>query len=143
MALPRRPYREPPSPLVGDTYYLNTPSYQGENVMAWLQMLFGMEAPEGAQVNPQPFYEESELVPPERQGLHGEYDLSGLAKRVALAVDLDGRFADIDTIQVAQAGGTVVLIGSISSSAVLDQLVEVVKGVSGATDVSSDQVEVF
>lgn len=102
-----------------------------------------MEKPEDAQVNPQPFDEESEPVPPERQGLYGEHDENGLAKRVALAVDLDGRFADIDTVYVAQVGATVVLTGSIPSRDDLDGLLEVVKGVSGATSVSCDQVQVF
>ncbi len=66
--------------------------------MGWLQRLFGMEKPQNAQVNPpaaaQPSTAqapaatagaEPEAVPPERVGLSGEYDQSGLAKRVALS----------------------------------------------------------
>jgi len=117
--------------------------------MVWLQRLFGMEKPEDAQVNPEPAAAsedvestDTESVPPERQGLNGEYDQNGLAKRVALAFDEDGRFDEIDSLYVAQLGGTVVLKGEVLSQDVLDELVEVARGVSGATDVSSDQVTV-
>lgn len=117
--------------------------------MGWLQRLFGQEKPEDAQVNPQPASSEdtaestgTESVPPERQGLNGEYDQNGLAKRVALAFDEDGRFDAIDSIYVAQTGSTVVLKGEVESQDILNELVEVAKGVSGATDVQSDQVTV-
>ncbi len=117
--------------------------------MGWLQRLFGQEKPEDAQVNPEPAASQdtgestaTESVPPERQGLNGEYDQNGLAKRVALAFDEDGRFDDIDSLYVAQTGGTVVLKGEVPSQETLDELVEIAKGVSGATDVSSDQVTV-
>jgi hypothetical protein len=76
--------------------------------MGCLQRLFGMEKPEDAQVNPEPVASEdggeftTESVPPERQGLNGEYDQNGLAKRVALAFDEDGRFDEIDSLYVTQ-----------------------------------------
>lgn len=114
--------------------------------MGWLQRLFGMEKPEEAQVNPEPVAQEDtstgESIPPERQGLNGEYDQSGLAKRVALAFDEDSQFDDIDTLYVAQTGGTVVLKGSVPSQDILDQMVQIARGVSGATDVNTDQVTV-
>ncbi|MBW4594047.1 MAG: BON domain-containing protein [Brasilonema angustatum HA4187-MV1] len=115
--------------------------------MGWLQRLFGLEKPEDAQVNPEPAAapEETggeESIAPERLGLNGEYDQSGLAKRVALAFDEDGSFDDIDSLYVAQTGGTVVLKGSVPSQDILDQLVQVAQGVTGATDVQSDQVSV-
>jgi osmotically-inducible protein OsmY len=110
--------------------------------MAWLQRLFGMEKPEDAQINPEPAASEEESVPPERQGLNGEYDQNGLAKRVALAFDEDGRFDEIDSIYVAQLGGTVVLKGQVPNQDILDELVDIARGVSGAIDVSSDQVTV-
>lgn len=114
--------------------------------MGWLQRLFGQEKPEDAQVNPEPAaqYEETgeESIAPERLGLNGEYDQSGLAKRVALAFDEDSSFDDIDTLWVAQTGGTVVLKGSVPSQDILDQMVEIASGVTGATDVNTDQVSV-
>ncbi len=117
--------------------------------MGWLQRLFGLEKPEDAQVNPTPTDTGSDETgsgdggtPPERVGLNGEYDQSGLAKRVALAFDEDGRFDDLDSVYVAQTGSTVVLKGEAPSQDILDQLVEVARGVNGATDVSTDGVSV-
>jgi hypothetical protein len=78
----------------------------------------------------------------ERMGVNGEYDQSGLAKRVALAFDEDTSVTDVETLWVAQTGGSVVLKGSVPSQEVLDRMVELASGVSGATDVSIDQVTV-
>jgi len=121
--------------------------------MAWLQRLFGLEKPDlDAQVNPTQVVDDSSgddsssspnsEIPAERLGLNGEYDESGLAKRVALAFDEDGQFDDVDSLYVAQLGTTVVLKGEISSQEILDSLVDVAKGVTGATDVVIDEVVV-
>jgi len=124
--------------------------------MGWLQRLFGMEKPADAQVNPEPAPVQeaaapeysggetasAETVPPERMGFNGEYDQSGLAKRVALAFDENGQFDDVDSVYVAQTGGTVVLKGEAPSQEVINQMVEIARGVSGATDVNVDQVTV-
>ncbi len=124
--------------------------------MAWLQRLFGLEKPDlDAQVNPTPSGDNSSgddsnssssspdaEIPAERLGLNGEYDESGLAKRVALAFDEDGQFDDVDSLYIAQLGSTVVLKGEISSQEILDSLVEVAKGVTGATDVVINEVVV-
>lgn len=116
--------------------------------MGWLQKLFGMEKPKDAQVNPTPApaatTESGESIPPERVGLSGEYDQSGLAKRVALAFDQDAGLQPYseDTVWVAQTGTTVVLKGKVPSQDVLNQMVQVAKGVNGATDVQTDQVTI-
>ncbi|MFH7027251.1 MAG: BON domain-containing protein [Heteroscytonema crispum UTEX LB 1556] len=115
--------------------------------MGWLQRLFGMEKPADAQVNPEAaaVSEEAsggETIALERMGLSGEYDQSGLAKRVALAFDEDSSFDDINSLYVAQTGSTVVLKGQVPSQDVLDQMVQIASGVSGATDVNTDQVTV-
>ena len=118
--------------------------------MGWLERLFGQEKPENAQVNPDESDEylmaensaEGEITPPERVGLNGEYDQSGLAKRVALAFDIDSRFDEINSIYIAQLGGTVVLKGQVPNQDILDQLVEIAKEVNGATDVVTDEVTV-
>jgi osmotically-inducible protein OsmY len=115
--------------------------------MGWLKRLFGLEKPEDAQVNPDPTAvsqnnDTGEDTPLERVGLNGEYDQSGLAKRVALAFDENPEFDNIDSLYVAQTGGTVVLKGSVPSQEILDQLVEIASSVSGATDVTTDQVSV-
>ncbi|HEY9601686.1 MAG TPA: BON domain-containing protein [Allocoleopsis sp.] len=117
--------------------------------MGWLKRLFGLEKPDDAQVNP-PAQEApqatggsgTETIAPERVGLNGEYDQSGLAKRVALAFDQESDLADEERLWVAQTGGTVVLKGEVSDQATLDKMVSVARGVSGATDVDTSQVQV-
>ena len=109
--------------------------------MGWLQRLFGMEKPQNAQVNPTP-QAATESVPPERLGLNGEYDQSGLAKRVALAFDEDQSLTDVDTLYVAQTGSTVVLKGKVPSQDILQKMVSVARNVQGATDVTTDQVSI-
>lgn len=117
--------------------------------MGWLQKLFGMgKHPENAQVNPQPAPPSpesgGEAIPPERVGLSGEYDQSGLAKRVALAFDQDSSLAPYseDTVWIAQTGSTVVLKGKVPSQDVLNKMVEVARTVNGASNVETEQVQV-
>jgi osmotically-inducible protein OsmY len=121
--------------------------------MGWLKRLFGMEKPQNAQTNavPAPTAQapastgtasSSETIPPERVGLTGEYDQSGLAKRVALAFDQDPNLDDINTLYVAQTGGTVVLKGQVPSQEILNQMVSVARSVEGATGVETDQVTI-
>ena len=115
--------------------------------MGFLQKMFGMEKPANAEVNPTPAPEATDPetggeVAPERVGLNGEYDQSGLSKRVALAFDEDASVTDVEGLWVAQTGGSVVLKGSVPSQEILDRMVELASGVSGTTDVSIDQVTI-
>ncbi|MBD1926832.1 BON domain-containing protein [Trichocoleus sp. FACHB-90] len=121
--------------------------------MGWLKRLFGMEKPQNAQVNATPAptaqapaaagaSSSSETIPLERVGLNGEYDQSGLAKRVALAFDQDPALDDIATLYVAQTGGTVVLKGQVPSQEILSQMVSVARSVEGATGVETNQVTI-
>lgn len=122
--------------------------------MGWLQRLFGQEKPQDPQqaisgqpvsdttVQQQPDAPPQDQIPAERVGLNGEYDQSGLAKRVALAFDEDSQLDDIDTLWVAQTGGTVVLKGKVPSQDILSKMVQVASGVNGATSVDTNQVEV-
>jgi osmotically-inducible protein OsmY len=75
-------------------------------------------------------------------GLNGEYDQSGLAKRVALAFDNDPQLEDIHTLYVAQTSGTVVLKGKVPNQEVLNKMVEIARGVNGATAVETNQVTI-
>jgi hypothetical protein len=75
-------------------------------------------------------------------GLNGEYDQSGLAKRVALAFDQTPGLKDLDSLWVAQTGTTIVLKGKAPDQAILSKLVEVARGVSGTTSVETDQVTI-
>ena len=121
--------------------------------MGWLQRLFGMEKPQNAEVNPTPQSiaqtpstnaapTATQSIPPERLGLSGEYDQSGLAKRVALAFDQDPQLDDVDTLWVAQTGSTVVLKGKVPSQEILNKMVSVASSVSGATDVDTNQATI-
>jgi osmotically-inducible protein OsmY len=127
--------------------------------MGWLKRLFGLEKPQNAEVNPTPqavpqapnatFAPDTtapstatQSIPPERMGLNGEYDQSGLAKRVALAFDQDPQLDDINTLWVAQTGGTVVLKGKVPSQDILNRMVSVARSVNGATGVETNQVTI-
>ena len=123
--------------------------------MGWLKRLFGMGKPKDAKVNPTPQPTQAapskptaqaptgnQSIPPERLGLNGEYDQSGLAKRVALAFDEDSQLDDIDTLWVAQTSSTVVLKGTVPSQDILNKMVSVAKGVNGATKVDTNQVTI-
>lgn len=121
--------------------------------MGWLKRLFGLEKPQNQQATVQapdqpqqsytvPAAPQTPDIPPERLGLNGEHDQSGLAKRVALAFDEDAEVADLDRVWVAQTGGTVVLKGDVPSQDKLNKLVSIAKATYGATGVETDQVNV-
>jgi len=126
--------------------------------MGWLKRLFGLEKLENQETVDAPAYQapvaeaqsqaqsqpaaSAQTIPPERMGLNGEYDQSGLAKRVAQAFDANPDVADIDTVYVAQHGTTVVLKGTVPSQEIVNRLVTIAKGVKGATGVETNQVTV-
>lgn len=111
--------------------------------MGWFDRIFGKKddtqaASAPATEAPAP----GEAIPPERVGLNGEYDQSGLAKRVAQAFDHDATLDDIETLWVAQLGTTVVLKGKVPSQDLLDKCVSIAQGVHGAASVDTAQVTV-
>ncbi|MBW4492921.1 MAG: phospholipid-binding protein [Oscillatoria princeps RMCB-10] len=120
--------------------------------MGWLQRLFGVEKPKtegsAAVEQPAPAWAQTlsatctALIPPERVGLNGEYDPSGLAKRVVLAFERDAEVEDIKGICVAQLGSTVVLAGRVANQQILTQLVAIASRVSGATGVQTERVTI-
>jgi len=124
--------------------------------MGWLKRLFGLEKLENQETVEAPAYQapvaeaqsqsqpaaSAQTIPPERMGLNGEYDQSGLAKRVAQAFDANPDVADIETVYVAQLGTTVVLKGTVPSQEIVNRLVTIAKGVKGATGVETNQVTV-
>lgn len=109
--------------------------------MSWLQRLFHLGHDDPAPASASQTTPEGGEVPPERRGLHGEYDQSGLAKRVVAAFD-DAGVEDAPHLYVAQTGSTVVFEGNVGSQSILDQLVEIAKKVDGATAVETDKVHV-
>ena len=113
--------------------------------MGWFKRLFGLEKPEApaepmAQVVQQAAQAQS--IAPAKVGPDGNFDESGLAKRVALAFDSDAEVADIETVWVAQLSSTVVLKGQVPSQEILDKLVAIASAEEGATNVQTDQVTV-
>ena len=124
--------------------------------MGWLKRLFGLEklekqedvqapayqAPVAAPAQTQAAAASTQTIPAERMGLNGEYDQSGLAKRVAQAFDNNPDVADIETVYVAQHGSTVVLKGTVPSQEIVNKLVTIAKSVNGATGVETNQVTV-
>ena len=114
--------------------------------MGWLDRLFGhhdAQAPAAGQ-NQAPAQAPATAqatIPPERVGLNGEYDQSGLAKRVAKAFDQAG-FQDHQTVWIAQTGTTVVLKGKCHDQALLNKMVEIARGVHGAGAVETNQVTI-
>ena len=110
--------------------------------MGWLQRLFGREKPADPKSSIAGTNKTGDDIAPAKVGLDGEFDESGLAKRVALAFDEDNDLDDEDRLWVAQTSSKVVLKGTVSSQATLDKMVEVAKGVNGATDVDTSQVTI-
>ncbi len=107
--------------------------------MGWLGKLFGKKEEEKAQSFPtisvaQKAQEQS--IPPEKVGLDGQFDESGLAKRVAQALDEAG-ISDSVGLWVAQTGSTVVLKYNPDAESVLSQAEKVAQGVEGATAVNT------
>lgn len=113
--------------------------------MGWFKRLFGLEKPED---QAQPMAEvvqqaaQAQSIAPAKVGPDGNFDDSGLAKRVALAFDGDSEVANIDTVWVAQLSGTVVLKGQVASQELLDKLVAIASAEEGATGVQTDEVTV-
>jgi hypothetical protein len=125
-------------------------------IMSWLSRLFGREEEEkakqaenkqavkNAQGSDQPAVQESQgLVPPERMGIDGKYDQSGLAKRVALAFDEHPELSDLQSVWVAQTGNTVVLKGKVRNEETLESLVTTARGVYGTEDVDIQEMSVI
>ncbi len=111
--------------------------------MGWLDRLFGhkdAQAP-AEQAQPQGASTAQATIPPERVGLNGEYDQSGLAKRVAQAFD-EADFQDNQTVWIAQTGTTVVLKGKCPDQELLNKMVAAARAVKGATAVETNQVTI-
>ncbi len=81
-------------------------------------------------------------IPPERVGLSGEYDHSGLAKRVMLAFQEHIDAVEVARIQVIQRGRVVILVGMVTSQLVLNHLITIALSVNGADTVEAQGVEV-
>ncbi|MBD1923785.1 BON domain-containing protein [Microcoleus sp. FACHB-831] len=81
-------------------------------------------------------------TPPEYMGFEGEYDANGLAKRVAAAFDKDPDIGNVETLEIAQDGGTIVLKGTVPGEAVLSHIEEVAAKVDGTKALDTSQVTI-
>ena len=108
--------------------------------MGWLARIFGIHKDDAAAA-PAAVADAPAEVPPERRGLNGEYDQSGLAKRVVKAFD-DAGIEDAPHLYVAQTGTTVVFKGNVHSQEIIDDLKEIAAGVDGAKAVDTSQVHI-
>jgi osmotically-inducible protein OsmY len=105
--------------------------------MGFLGKLFGKKEEEKAAAAPQISVQSAaaeKSIPPEKVGLDGNFDDSGLAKRVAKALD-DANISDNVGLWVAQTGSVVVLKFNPDAEAILEQAKQVAMTVDGATDV--------
>ena len=102
--------------------------------MGFLGKLFGKEEEEKAKSTPKVEVAKTareNSIPPEKVGIDGKFDESGLAKRVAKALD-DADISDDVGLWVAQEGSTVVLKYNEDAENVLSRAMKVAKGVEGA-----------
>jgi osmotically-inducible protein OsmY len=132
-------------PKAGDFFALVV--QHGNSVMGFFKRIFGKDKPANATSKikrgvAQAAGSKAAEVPDYKVGLDGEFDESGLAKRVTLAFDEDNQLDDVETLWVAQTSGTVVLKGKVPSQAILDKMVQVAKGVDGTDAVDTKQVEI-
>lgn len=107
--------------------------------MGLLGKLFGKKEEEKAAAAPKVAVAtaaKQQSIPPEKVGLDGNFDESGLAKRVAKALD-DAGISDTVGLWVAQKGSTVVLKYNDDAKSVLARAEQVAKGVEGATAVET------
>jgi osmotically-inducible protein OsmY len=107
--------------------------------MGFLSKLFGKKEEEKAAAAPAVSVSQAAAqnsIPPEKVGLDGNFDESGLAKRVAKALD-DANISDTVGLWVAQTGSTVVLKYNPDAQGVLEQAKQVAMTVEGATNVQT------
>jgi osmotically-inducible protein OsmY len=112
--------------------------------MGWLKRMFNKDKPANASVAPKAVGQapDGNDIADCKLGLEGEFDESGLAKRVALAYDNDAQLNDEDRLWVAQLSSKVVLKGEVADQATLDKMVSVAKGVKGCTEVDASAVTI-
>lgn len=107
--------------------------------MGFLGKLFGKKEEEKAKATPKVNVKQAAStakIDAAKVGVDGQFDESGLAKRVALAFD-DAGISDSVGLWVAQTGSTVVLKYNPDAESVLDQAKKIAMAVDGATAVDT------
>lgn len=106
--------------------------------MGFLSKLFGKKEEEKAKSSPRVNVKQAAStakIDDAKVGIDGQFDESGLAKRVALAFDEAG-LSDNVGLWVAQTGSTVVLKYNPDAQSVLDRAKQIAMNVDGATNVT-------
>ena len=85
---------------------------------------------------------QSSIIPSERVGLYGEFNLSGMAQRVARAFEQDPLLEDVATVYVAQEDDAIILTGTISDANLLRRMENIALQVTGVAKVYSSQVAI-
>ena len=80
-------------------------------------------------------------IPPERIGLNGEYDHSGLAKRVNLAFRQNFSTLELQHLAVAQRGCVVILRGQVTRQ-IVSRLIAIAAATYGTCDVETKLLQV-
>ena len=104
--------------------------------MGFLGKLFGKKEEDKAKAAPKINVAQAATaasIPPAKVGIDGLFDESGLAKRVALALD-QANISDSVGLWVAQTGSIVVLKYNPDAAGVLEQAKQVAMTVDGATE---------
>ncbi len=107
--------------------------------MGFLGKLFGKKEEEKAKSSPKVNVKQAAStakIDDAKVGIDGQFDESGLAKRVALAFDEAG-LSDSVGLWVAQTGSTVVLKYNPDAQGVLEQAKKIAMTVDGATNVTT------
>ena len=81
-----------------------------------------------------------QATPPERIGLHGEYDYHGLQKRVEALYSRHFSALELDQVAVSQRGRVVILQGVVRDRAMLKELIDLAKQVDGTYRVETNWV---
>lgn len=81
-------------------------------------------------------------TPPEYMGFEGEYDSSGLAKRIAKKLDEDSQVEEVPSLTIVQREAMICFEGNVSSQHILKRIMAVAAHVDGvqAVDVSKVQI---
>lgn len=106
--------------------------------MGFLSKLFGKKEEEKAKSTPRVNVKQAASkakIDDAKVGIDGQFDESGLAKRVAMAFDEAG-LSDNVGLWVAQTGSTVVLKYNPDAQSVLDRAKQIAMNVDGATNVT-------
>lgn len=107
--------------------------------MGFLGKLFGKKEEEKAKASPKINVKQAATtakIDAAKVGIDGQFDESGLAKRVALALD-QANISDSVGLWVAQTGSTVVLKYNPDAASVIEQAKQVAMTVDGATAVEA------